>query len=563
MLDPLMLAVAAGEPDYWVSLGGLLVLLGAATLLGTAFERLRQSAILGYLLAGMILGPNAMGFVPESAPVLAIAELGVAMLLFTIGLEFSWGRLRRMGSAAFAGGALQVFITTVLAAAIVLALKWKPAEAIAAGAMIALSSTAVVLRVLMDRAEADSVHGRLAIGVLLLQDIAVVPLMILITLLGRGGTVLDAGVYLGKTVVFAIALLAAFYVLFRHLLPLLFTSRAVSMSRDFPILVAILTAVGSAYGAHALGLSPALGAFVAGVLLGETPFTHQIRADVSPLRALFVTIFFSSIGMLGDLNWIREHWQLVIGTVGALVVLKAVAGGVALRLLGEPHRHAWAAAICLSQVGEFSFVLARLAQDAQVLSDERFRLIVSATIGSLFVAPYLVSGARPLGQAAEWSLSLIKLANPPRDEPAPDQIAHRDHVLVVGFGPAGQKVAHTLGESGQHVIICDMSPRSRKLASDMGLECHQGDAARPQVLEHLHIEAARALVVTIPDSRAAVEIIRSARDLNPDLQIIARARYHLYVSELQNAGATAVVDEEEHVGKRLAAEARLHLRAKT
>ncbi len=283
--------------DLWAPLLNILILLAAAIVLGALCEHFRQSPLLGYLLAGALLGPNALDLLPSHEAVTAIAELGVALLLFTIGLEFSWRRLRDIGPVALGGGTLQVVLTAAITAGICMVIGLGPRTSVAFGAVIALSSTAAVLQLLATRAEIDSVHGRYAVGILLLQDIAVVPLVLLITVLSSGGSIAEVGWDIIWAVGLAAVLVGALHVLISHLLPLLLGARIADRYSDLPILLAVVTPVGAAWLSHTLGFSPVLGAFVAGMLLAESPFATQIRANIIPFRTVFLTLFFSSIGL--------------------------------------------------------------------------------------------------------------------------------------------------------------------------------------------------------------------------------------------------------------------------
>ena len=269
--------------SLWTALLDVLILLLAAMLLGSLCERLKQSALLGYLLAGTLLGPNALDWMPNHTAVATIAELGVALLLFTIGLEFSWRRLRSIGPIALGGGTVQVLLTGGLTAGVCLALGLGGRPALAVGAMIALSGTDSVLRLLVSRAEIDGVHGRHALGILLLQDIAVVPLVLVVTALGGedSSSVAQIGYGIGRAVVVAAVLVGALFLLLNYLVPLLLNTEQAARNRDLPILLAIVTGVGTAWVSHTLGLSPVLGAFIAGLLLAESPFATQIRADIA------------------------------------------------------------------------------------------------------------------------------------------------------------------------------------------------------------------------------------------------------------------------------------------
>ncbi len=557
--------------DLWTALLDVLILLFAALALGALCERLRQNAILGYLLAGTLLGPNALDMMPNHQAVAAIAELGVALLLFTIGLEFSWRRLRGLGSIAVGGGTLQVLLTGAAATGACLALGLGGSASVAVGAMIALSSTACVLRVLVSRAEIDSVHGRNALGILLLQDISLIPLVLIVTALGGEGSMAQMGWEMGRAIGVAAVLVAVFYVLFNYLVPLVLSTEGTARNRELTILLAIVTVVGAAWAAHRVGLSPALGAFVAGMLLAGSPFATQIRADVVSLRTLFVTLFFSSIGMLADPAWAAEHWALVLAVVGAVVLGKAVlAGGVAC-LFRYSLGHAAATGVCLAQIGEFSVVLTEVARHRGLIDGDLFKLIISATIMTLFLTPYLVAVAPRLARAvgrlsAGGPRELQPRGGGATGDPTVETAAPHsprtdaemaDHIVIVGFGPAGQRVAETLmRRHKQHIVVLELNPKTAAAAQAYDLQTFIGDATRAETLEQLRVGAARAVAVTVPDPATARQVIEGVRSLSPQTPIIARSRYHIHRWQLVLAGAGAVIDEEEQVGTRIALEVR-------
>ena len=324
------------------------------------------------------------------------------MLLFAIGLEFSFRRLKRLGRVALLGGSLQVAATLIVAAIVATAFGLPPRAAIAVGAMIALSSTACVLRVLMDRKAIESIYGRNALGILLLQDVAVIPLMLLLITMGGEGTGVDALWVLGRTVLLGGVLVGGFLLIVNVIVPRLLDIEHWARNRELPILLAIIVALGSATAAHAVALPPAVGAFVAGVLLGGSLFATQIRADVGSLRTLLVTLFFASIGMLGDPRWVLGNWHVVAAVVLMILVGKTLIIWAIVRLLGFRHGLALATGLCLAQVGEFSFVLAEMARSPVPLIDpDVFKLIVSATLVTLFVTPFLVAAAPRAADAIE------------------------------------------------------------------------------------------------------------------------------------------------------------------
>lgn len=579
MLNPLF---ALAEPrDFWQWAVGILLLLGAAMVLGTLAERLRQSAIVGYLLAGAVVGPNMLGVVAQQQDLFAIAELGVALLLFTIGLEFAPQRLWRLGRAAFLAGLLQVPVTLAAAAVVCWLAGMSLASATLVGAMVAMSSTACVVRVLADRAEMDSPHGRMCLGILLVQDAAVVPLLVVVSLLsaGKGGPGILTRLELAA---FSAAVLAAlFYVVFAGVAPRLLLLRTWLRNRDLPILLAIVMALGSTWAAHQAGLSPALGAFLAGVLLAVSPFAVQIRADVEPVKTILVTLFFASMGMFGDFRWLLQHAGLVSAAVAAVVLGKAIIVATLTRLVGVYFPFAAASGLCIAQIGEFSFVLATVARadsaaDA-LLSDTAFRAMLSATLISLLVTPYLIAAGPRLGywlhQAFHEALrrlrrrtlraaagrqdSLPSAAYPQPVTPRPPEDAgpgQRDLILVIGFGPAGQRAADQLASTrpGQ-VAVVDLNIENVRLAERSGLAAYPGDATKVEILEHAGLHRALAVIVTVPSPQIARRLVALIRHHAPAALIVARARYHLHRWQLVHAGAHVVVDEEDEVGHHLAA----------
>ncbi|MFH1301323.1 MAG: cation:proton antiporter [Planctomycetota bacterium] len=558
---PASLVVIAADGVMWNSLADILILLGVALLLGTIAEQLRQSALLGYIAAGTLVGPNLLGWVSNRQGIFDLAELGVALLLFAIGLEFSLPRLRRLGHIPLLAGILQVILTLLAGLSVSILLGFSFAESMAVGAMIALSSTACVVRMLKDRAELDSPHGRTALGILLVQDIAVIPLMLIITALVSKGTAGEVVIQLGVSFLLALILVAVFYGLFNFVLPRLLELSSLRRNRDFPILLAMVMAAGSAWAAHSLGLSPALGAFVAGVLLAISPFATQIQADVQPLKTVLVTLFFAAVGMLADLGWVFDHLGIVLAVVAAIALGKLlITFGVAW-LCGQPWQFALGTGLCLAQVGEFSFVLATVARGEPgtggILSESTFRVIVAATIATLLMTPYLI-------QLAPGAAAFIRRFIPRMPLPVSEQlelsasVTHsenesKESILILGFGPAGQRVAGELLQVGlKRIVVIDLNHENLQIAEQYGLKAQLGDATQIEVLEHAGLYRSRLVIITLPSPTICRQIIYLVRQLSPGASLFVRCRYHLHHWQLLAAGADVVVDEEEHVGECLA-----------
>jgi CPA2 family monovalent cation:H+ antiporter-2 len=552
---------ATAQIGVWQPLVDILLLLGMAMVLGMVAERLKQSAVVGYLIAGTLVGPGMLGWVESQEQIFQIAELGVAALLFTIGLEFSPRELVRLGRVPLVAGPLQVVLTTLVGMAAGWLIGLAPREALVVGAMTALSSTACVLRVLRDRAELDSQYGRVALGILLVQDAAVVPLVLLVTALAGGGTFAQIAANMSVSVLLAILLVAVFYVLFNAVIPKVLIMPTWRRNRDLPVLLTVCIAGGAAWSAHALQLSPALGAFVAGVLLAVSPFATQIQADIQPLRAVLVTLFFAAIGMFGDAAWFVSHFALVITVLAAIVVGKTLIVALLCWFARLPLQFAIAAGFSLAQIGEFSFVLATIARDSAatdpLVSEDTFRAIVSATILSLLVTPYLVAIGPRFGgwieaRRRKGKVGMGEEAAPSSALPHPPS---PDSILVVGFGPAGQRLAEELlGNHLDRLVVVDMNIDNVEVAKRYGIRAYVGDATQTEVMLHAGILRAAVVVIAVPNPPAVRRLIHQVRHLAPEVTIVARSRHHIYRWELLRAGAHAVVDEEDQVGVRLADE---------
>lgn len=352
-----------------------------------------------------------------------------------------------------------------------------------------------------------------------------------------------------QAVLGAVVLIVVLYGVLNVILPRVIGKRAVGENRDLPILLAMVVGLGSAWGAHTMGLSPALGAFAAGMLLAESPFATQVRADAASVRTLLVTLFFSSVGMLADPAWIGAHWWWVaMGLVG-VIFGKSIVIWVVLRVLGVGHRGALSAGICLAQIGEFSFVLATAGRG--LIGEEVFGLVVSVSIASMFVTPTLVAYAAPIGDRVVSSLVRMRVlrVDPLTGERASEELS--GHAVIVGFGPAGQGVGKVLKRAEIAAMVLDLNPVNVGNADRFGFVGQVGDGTQAEVLEHAGVARARIVVVAVPDPSAARAVVAAARSLNTDALIVARARYNRHIGEVRRAGADVVVDEEEIVGGEL------------
>ena len=542
----------------WSLLLDGLIVLSAAMVFGAVAERLKQSAMVGFMLAGLVIGPQALGLIGEQRGdnIISIASLGVTLLMFSIGLEFSWSKLKRLGLTALAAGGLQIALTCLAGVGVVAALGVSVPAAFAISLAVAMSSTGVVMPALAANGAVDSSHGRFALGILLVQDAAVVPAILIVTALGGGGSPETIALEIVQSFGIVVAFVAVSALFVAYALPPMVAFIGPARNREMPVIFAIVASMGAAWAANELGLSPALGAFIAAVFLGESVIATQLRSDMGPLRIVFVTLFFASIGMLAQPLWIVSNLPLVAAATALVVGGKPVVVYLVGKAFGLTHRSAAAAGVCMGQVGVFSFVLAQIAADPQtgVFGERRetlFNLLVSVAIVTLFLTPYLVRLAPAAGFAWErWLRRFGVRATADAGGGAGEALA--GHVVVVGYGPAGRAVADRAYTSGSSVVVLDLNPASVMAARKAGMRAYVGDASSPEVLTFVDVADAEALVVALPDHRLCVAITVEAKQQCPDLRVIARARYHRYVGLLEAAGADVVVDEERFAGDHLA-----------
>lgn len=537
--------------DLWTLLGNVVVLLAASLLLGGLFSRFGQSPLVGYLIAGMMLGgPGSFHVVGSEEEIESISELGVALLLFSLGLEFSIDRLKKLGVRPLIGGVVQIVLTVAIGAAAAFVFGLKLTESIAFGAMISLSSTAVVLRILMERAELEMPHGRNSLAVLLTQDMAVVPLAILMTLLAGGGSASEVAWDVGKLLLMAAALVIGLLLL-NKIAVLVLGTLTLHRNRELTMIFAVVTGLGSAWAAHTAGLSPALGAFVAGMLLGSSAFATQVRADISSLRVVLLTLFFGAAGMVADPIWIVSNWYLVAAVAALLTLGKLAIIWAIFQTLGHSARVASATGLCLAQIGEFAFVLGSIGVTSGVVTTELYALVVSVTIVSFFLSAVLAPAAPRFGNR-------VAMLFGERPAATKDKLISGDgpNVVIIGFGPAGQIAAQPFVDQNCQVIVIDLNHDGVRRAQQLGFHGAVGDATQSDVLEHAQVAQAKAVVITVPHQRSAMMILEQVRQLAPQAHVAVRSRYQMHTNDYVEAGAHAVVGDEEQVGESLAA----HLR---
>jgi CPA2 family monovalent cation:H+ antiporter-2 len=496
--------------------------------------RLRIPTVAGLLVAGALAGPSGFGWVTEVEAVERFAEIGVVLLLFVIGLEVSRERLRELGRWLAVGGPLQVGVTAMVAAGAALGAGTAPGAALLVGGVVSLSSTALVLKLYGDRGELDALHGRAALGILLFQDLAVVPMMVVVPALAGGAA--GRGADLPGRLAAGLAVLALAVVLGRVLLPRVLAVAARGRSREAFLLGAVVLCLGTAWLTERLGLSAALGAFVAGFLLADSEYAYQALAEVVPLRELFASVFFVAVGMLVDLSYVARHPLATLLATLAVVALKALAASVAIAALGVPRRTAIVGGLGLAQMGEFSFVLLALGREHGVLAGEPYQLLLATAALSMLATPALVLAAPRL--AERFGGSIVATPAAEADSPSLPQ------VLVVGYGANGEILARILHETSIRYRIVDADAERVKRARAAGEPVVFGDATRPEILAHAGVAHVQLVVVAISDPRAVTNVVRCVRRLAGQAKILVRTRRLREVEAIERAGADRVVAEE-------------------
>ncbi|WP_095147127.1 MULTISPECIES: monovalent cation:proton antiporter-2 (CPA2) family protein [unclassified Pseudomonas] len=515
----------------------VLIILTASLVVIALFRRLNLPPILGYLCVGLIVGPQALGWVSDSEGLPYLAELGVVFLLFSLGLEFSLSKMLALRKVVFGLGSLQVIISSVILGGALYMAGLQASGAVLLGAGLALSSTAIVSKELTSLGEVFSPHGQNAIGVLLFQDVVAVLLLTMVPVFsGTSGQAWywALPITLGKTVVLFVGL----FLISRWLLPKLFHEIAASRSAELFVLLALVIVMLTAWLTHLLGLSPALGAFLAGMLLGESSYRHQIEADIRPFRDILLGVFFVSIGMLIDLSIFQSHWLLIIGLTLALLVTKGVVVAVILRLNGSNSETSWRSGLALAQGGEFCFALMTQMQANSLVSKELSGLLLTATFCSMVVTPLMLRVAPAIAK---------RLHQTPNDEVNIDEIALQSqelhgHVIICGYGRVGQAIGRVLmGEQHRFVAVDDNPEQIQNDAAQKNV--HYGDSRRPELLAALGLNRARLVVIAIDDADAAMTIIQAIRHINSTIDIIVRTQDDSQTTELKAAGATEVIPE--------------------
>ena len=520
------------------------ILLGTALVGGMIAHRLRQPIILGYLIVGMVIGPHALGVIDELELIEAAATVGVALLMFTLGLEVSFSQLRQVGKVGSWGGIAQVLCTFALGLAIgSVVFKWPLAEAALFGFVISLSSTMVCLKLLMERGELDSAHGRIMIAILILQDISVIFMMVIMPILGDAAqnVPLALAIAIGK----AVLLIGIAIVLGIWLLPWLLGRIGGVRSRELFLLTVIVLSLGAALSTQIFGLSAVFGAFLIGLVLRETTFVHQALAEVTPLRDIFAALFFVSLGMLLDPRFIVDYPWLVATAVALIMFVKFMVVFSVVRLFRQTQGVALLVGAGLSQIGEFSFILAEGGVIAGIISTQSYSLIIGSAIITMLLTPLSMNIASRLYTRMALKEGRIEVeAEGVSGLPGAQLTETVNPVVIAGLGRVGENIAQGLEDAGLQYTVIEMDPEIVSGLRCSGITCIYGDASNAHVLSRVALDRARVLAVTYPDPIAVLTTVRAALRINPKIKIVARVHRKSEVELLNRLGVTELISPE-------------------
>jgi CPA2 family monovalent cation:H+ antiporter-2 len=520
----------------------ILILLAASVCVVAGVRKLKLPAILGYLAVGMLLGPHAFALPLDNETTQLLADFGVVFLVFTLGLEFSLPRLVAMRWEVLGVGGAQVLITTgIVGVGAVLLFHVIPAVAVVIGGAVAMSSTAIIIAQLTEQSENNRTHGRLAVAICLFQDLSFPLFLALVSSLSGGGQPADAR-HIGGAIGIAVFALLLVLAAGRWLLRPLFLLIASVRSAELFSLAVLLAVLASAWATHAVGLSLALGAFLAGMMLAETEFRHQIEATIRSYREVLLGLFFITVGMLLDVGLLLRHWELVTAILAGMLLLKAAVVTVAAQPATKSWFKALRTGVVVGQGGEFGFALLTLLFRRELLDPAVVQPLLAATVLSMVLSPLLIRHNRRITRA------LLGESGPPRsaamrETQATLAVAERDHVIICGFGRVGQNIARVLEQTGFEFIALELDAYRIRAGRQAGDPVIYGDAGQVKMLENVGIARASCVVITFANPEVALRILRAVRELRDDVPILVRTQDDTKLEQLQSAGATEVVPE--------------------
>ncbi|MEN6311932.1 MAG: cation:proton antiporter, partial [Acidobacteriota bacterium] len=520
-------------------LAELVIILAASVCNIFVFHKIKLPPVVGFLLTGILIGPGGLSLVKDTHTVDVMAEVGVVMLLFMVGLEFTLERLKRIQRNFWIGGGLQV-VLTVAAAALLLTLLHIPArQAIFYGFLVSLSSTAVVLKILGDRNETDSPQGMISLGILIFQDMAIVPMIAFVPILANVRSAAPTAILV--RFLLSAAAIGAVFGIARFLMPRVLHAVVGTRIREMFLISSLLLCLGMSGLTSLLGLSMALGAFLAGVIISESEYSHQVVSDILPFRDLFNSLFFISIGMMLQVGSLVQSVGVVAGLVLLIIVLKAAIVFLTVRLLGYDSRISVLTGLALAQVGEFSFVLAGVGRANDLMPGSVFQIFLASSILTIIATPFLIQISPGLAAKTRDRTERKRRVS---DAGEADGRKLKDHVIIAGYGLNGRNLANVLREAGIAFVVVDLNPEAIRIAAERKDPFIFGDASSRTILRAAGIGGAKAVVFAISDPATTRRGVRTARQMERGVYIVVRTLHVAEIEELYGLGADDVIPEE-------------------
>ena len=527
----------------------IVIILGLSIVIILVFQKLKLPAILGFLLAGIIAGPHAFNLISSQHDVELLSEIGIIFLLFVIGIELSLKGLASIKKIIFLGGGLQVGGTILATAGISTALGLPLNTSIFLGFLFSLSSTAIVLKLLQEKGEISTPHGKIGLGILIFQDIVVVPMMLFTPLLaGETPNILTT---VGIMILKILLVLVIVYILAQYVAPKIFGWVVKTKNQELFILTVVVFCFGVAWLTSTVGLSLALGAFIAGLIISESDYSHQATANVLPFREIFISFFFISVGTLLNLDFFAENILIIIGLVLAVVLLKMLVIGVTVLILKFPARTMFLAIFSLFQVGEFSLLLSGVGKESGIIPENIYQYFLAISIITMGITPFLIESAprityallkAPIPPAVRKRLENIKRSTKADEEFSEENL--KDHLVLIGYGINGSNISKAAQKAEIPYVIIDANPEAFDKAKELKEPVIFGDAINTTILKHAHVQEARVIVIAISDAGATRKMLTSIRQLTKTATIIVRTKYVKEMEEVLRLGADEVIPEE-------------------
>jgi len=520
-------------------LGETIIVLAAAIVVFYLSHKLRLPAVTGFILTGILIGPGGLSLIKDTHSIDVLAEIGVAMLLFTIGLEISFKKLDILKKFFWLGGGLQVCITSLLVIGLLQWFNFPLSELVVYGFLISLSSTALVLKIYSDSNQLESPQGNISLGILLFQDISLVPMIVITQFLGQAGTHSLAPML----VRFFLSVLAvgAVFIIARYLMPRILYLMVKTRVREIFLITSLFLSLGMAFLTSSLGLSLALGAFLAGIIISESEYSYQVTAEIMPFKDLFTSLFFISIGMILNLQFAWNEKFIILILVVIIIFLKSLIIFLIIKIMKYPNRIALISGLGLAQIGEFSFVLAGVGQANGLIPERVFQIFIASSILTMLSTPFLIKYSPLLAEKFKETFKPVTVQTPDLEE---RQETPKNHVIIGGYGLNGRNLVRVLKETGIPFTIIDLNPSTVRRLLQEGEPIIFGDISSRKVLTAAGVNQAKMVVFAICDPTALKAAVRTVREMNREVYILVRTRFVSEIEELYQLGANQVIPQE-------------------